>query len=121
VKNRSIPVKNIHRLPIQVGDHVVISVPSTQALSAGFQVFGIPLILFVAFYLGSGYLWPHASEGAQIGVGLLGLVLGFLGMFFLGRKSTQLPVLEKRWEGPFLEDYLEDRMIEDPLGEAPKN
>ena len=121
VKNRSIPVKNIHRLPIQVGDHVVISVPSTQALSAGFKVFGIPLILFVAFYLGSGYLWPHASEGARIGVGLLGLGLGFLGMFFLGRKSTQLPVLEKRWEGPFLEDYLEDRMIEDPLGEAPKN
>lgn len=115
VKNRSIPVKNIHQLPVQVGDRVEISVPSTQALSAGFQVFGVPLILFVAFYLGAGYLLPRASEGAQIGLGLLGLVLGFLGMFFLGRKSTQLPILEKRWEGPFLEDYLE----EDGMEEAP--
>lgn len=108
VKNRSIPVKNIHNLPVQVGDRVEIFVPSMQALSAGFQVFGIPLLLFFAFYLSAGYVFPHASEGAQIGLGLLGLGLGFLSMFFWGRKSVQLPLLEKRFEGPFLEDYIEE-------------
>ncbi len=108
VKNRSIPVENIHHLPVQVGDRVEISVPSTQALSAGFQVFGIPLLLFVAFYVFAGYVFPHASEGTRIGLGILGLGLGFLGMFFWGRKSARLPVIEKRFEGPFLEDFIEE-------------
>lgn len=108
VKNRSIPVQNTHHIPVQVGDRVEISVPSIQALSAGFQVFGIPLLLFVAFYLSSGSVFPQASEGTRIGLGLLGLGLGFLGMFFWGKKSASLPVLEKRLEGPFWEDYLEE-------------
>ncbi|GAB4367433.1 MAG: hypothetical protein Kow009_04330 [Spirochaetales bacterium] len=108
VKNRSIPVQNIHHIPVEVGDHVVISVPSTQALSAGLQVFGVPLILFLAFYLVTGRVFPAASEGARIGSGMLGMVLGFLGMFFLGKKSARLPVLEKRWEGPVLADYMEE-------------
>ncbi|MCX7788835.1 MAG: SoxR reducing system RseC family protein [Spirochaetes bacterium] len=108
VKNRSIPVQNIHHLPVQVGDRVEISVPSTQALSAGFQVFGIPLFLFIVFYLSARYIVPHVSEGTQIGWGMLGLGLGFLGMFFWGRKSARLPILEKRWEGSFPEDSLEE-------------
>ncbi len=107
VKNRSIPVKNIHHLSVQVGDRVQIFVPPAQALTAGFQVFGVPLLLFVVFYLSVGYVFPNTSEGARIGLGVGGLVLGFLGMFLWGKRSAQFPVLEKRWEGPLLEDFIE--------------
>jgi hypothetical protein len=42
----------------------------------------------------------NLSEGGQIGMGLLGMAIGFGVMFFRGRNSSDLPVIVKKIEKP---------------------
>lgn len=91
VKDREILTRNPGKLPLRTGDYAEIFLPSGQAVKAGLQVFVLPLILFIAFYLGMQKGFGIDREGPLVLSGLAGLALGFLISFFLGRKNRTLP------------------------------
>jgi positive regulator of sigma E activity len=74
---------------VEVGDYVEIHVPPARAIGAGFLVLFFPLLLFIGAYLAFGFL---ESEGARVGTGLGGLVLGFALVYLFGKgRRNDLP------------------------------
>ncbi|MFQ3619709.1 MAG: SoxR reducing system RseC family protein [Spirochaetales bacterium] len=116
-KNRSIRAKNSSKLPLSVGDIAEIYVPSTQAVSSGVRVLGMPILLFVLFFWGAGHFMSNATEGVQVAFGILGMGLGFGSMYFLGNKTSVLPQIVRKLELSNLESLEQEvpEELESPL------
>ena len=88
-EDQIIEVKNPQHFSLKSGDQVVYFVPALQAISAGFMVLIMPLILFILTYSACTLLLPAAPEAVKVGSGFLGVVLGFLLNFLLRQKKAQ--------------------------------
>lgn len=75
------------REDIKVGDIVTFEMEDKQVFKAALIVYIIPLIaMFVGYFLGDRYGF---SEGKNIGISFLFLVLSFLGIFIYDKKVVK--------------------------------
>lgn len=86
ITTRKIRAQRPEDLKLSVGDNVEVYLPPSKAIGAGFLVLIFPLLLFLAAYLAFGFL---NNEGAQVGAGLGGLVLGFGLVYLFGKGRPQ--------------------------------
>ncbi|MCF7929439.1 MAG: SoxR reducing system RseC family protein [Spirochaetales bacterium] len=96
-KSRTFQAENTPDLPVQTGDTVEVFLEPWKAVLAGFQVLILPLILFIAMYLIAENLLGFGGEGANVLMGLAGLVMGF-GLSLLiskFKRKTDLPRLTR--------------------------
>ncbi len=89
--DRLIKVLNRKALSLRPGDVVEICISSPQALSAAFLVLILPLLLFVPFYYGAGWLFAEIREPYRVLAGFLGLALGLLSNLLWKRLLKQGP------------------------------
>lgn len=104
--DRVFTAENRNRLDLQPGDIVVVYLQAGKTIQSSFIVLIFPLILFFLFFLFAQRGLQLKTEIANIGLGLIGLALGFLVSFFFSRKSqkTSMPlIMERRTAGPVSE------------------
>jgi positive regulator of sigma E activity len=92
-RGRTITAVNRARFPLTEGDEVSVYVPTGKTIAAGFMVLIFPLLVFALFYFLSGPVIGIESEGLSVLAGFIGMVLGFLVTFVLGkiRKERDMP------------------------------
>ncbi len=88
-EDQIIEVKNPQNFSLKSGDQVDYFIPALKAVSAGFMVLIMPLILFILTYAACTLLLPAAPEAVKVGSGFLGVTLGFLLNFLLRRRRAQ--------------------------------
>ena len=85
---------------INNGDPVVVHLPPSKAIYAGFLVLIFPLILFLVGYV---IAEPLESEALRLLVGLGGLAVGFLGVLLMSRiRPPQLPQIVGLDDSPII-------------------
>lgn len=94
-KGRTISAVNRSGLTLKAGDEVAVFVPTGKTIAAGFMVLIFPLLVFALFYFLTGPVTGIRSEAVSVLAGFIGLVLGFLVTFVLGkvRKERDMPVV----------------------------
>lgn len=75
--------ENTLGLPLSLGQIVEIDNPGGAAAAQGLAVLAPPALAFAAGYLGTGFLKPDSGDELRAAVGVLGLLLGFLGVYWL--------------------------------------
>jgi positive regulator of sigma E activity len=75
--------------PLKEGDMVNVSLSPAKAIKAGFFIFIIPLVLFFLFYYFTEYVLLLTNEWVKIGMGLGGILLGFMGVYFRSKLLKQ--------------------------------
>lgn len=76
-------------LDLEVGDSVQVHLPGGQTVFSAFLVMIVPLLLFMAGFLGAGKLLGIEGEGVKTLFGLAGLAGGFLLSFIYSRARSQ--------------------------------
>ena len=94
-KDRELTVENTRKLPLNEGDYTEVYISSSQAVRSGFQVLVLPLVLFFAFYMAAQKGLGITGEGPLVFSGLIGLVVGFFGVYVMSRKNQKLPEIVK--------------------------
>jgi positive regulator of sigma E activity len=79
-------------MPLKEGDLVNVSLSPARAIKAGFFIFIIPLVLFFLFYFFGQYALSQSNDWVNIGLGLLGVMLGY-GLVFVRSKLLK----HKEW------------------------
>ncbi|MCK4541429.1 MAG: SoxR reducing system RseC family protein [Spirochaetales bacterium] len=77
VKARKYQASNTSNINLSVGDTVEVFFAPGKAIMASFMVLIFPLILFVLFFAGAGWIFGIESEGIKAIFGLGGLATGF--------------------------------------------
>jgi positive regulator of sigma E activity len=80
------------KMPLKEGDLVNVSLSPARAIKAGFFIFIIPLVLFFLFYFFGQYALSQSNDWVNIGLGLLGVMLGY-GLVFVRSKLLK----HKEW------------------------
>ncbi len=105
--------ENSLELPLTVGQIVEIDNPGAAAAAQGFAVLAPPALAFAAGYLGTGLLRPESGDELRAAVGVLGLLLGFLGVYWFrklfapGAAPRVMRVLEDEEEACLRSDGVE--------------
>ncbi len=81
-EGKILQAENRLAMDLNVGDLVEIGAPSSAAILQAFGVFSPPGILFAAFYFLTAALFPNSVDASRAAAGVLGLILGFLGVYF---------------------------------------
>jgi len=74
--------ENHKDLALAVGDLVEISTGAGATASDAAFVFLPPLLAFAAAFILASALFPQSSEAARASIGVAGLALGFLGVYW---------------------------------------
>ncbi len=100
VKERVFEAVNPKDINIREGDVVEVYLAPGKAVTAGFLVLIVPLMLFAAAYLIAGRLFTEASEGIRAVSGLIGLAVGFALSFTYSkkRKAASMPAIVSVYE-----------------------
>lgn len=69
------------------GDHVEVESTTGNSIGIALMVFLLPCVLLLAGYLVGQ--WIGLGEGASIGLGAVGLVIGFVPAYLLNRAITR--------------------------------
>jgi len=85
-EGREILARAPEGMPLAVGDIVDVFVPESAMVAGLFWLVVIPVVLFLAGYLGVGS--TGAGEGLQALGGIGGFALGLLAAVFVARKSS---------------------------------
>lgn len=103
VKSRTYQASIPNGLDVNNGDSVVVHLPPSKAIYAGFLVLILPLVLFLIGYVIAA---PLESEALRLLVGLGGLAVGFLGVLLMSRiRPPQLPQIVGLDGGPIIAKY----------------
>ena len=95
MKKREIMVKNA--LQAKEGDHVMIAVPRKGVMGAGFVVYLLPILcLLIGAAMGSkiGPLMGMNSQDGSVLLGLLGLVIPWIILYFISKQLTKQKSLQ---------------------------
>ena len=77
-KGKTFIAKDTTDNDIHVGDTVELFLPPAKTIFAGFMTLMVPLILFpIGYYIGR-LLLPGSQEVVHIGIGIIGIAVGFL-------------------------------------------
>lgn len=106
VKDRELTARNSRKIMLSEGDYAEIFLPSSQILVAGFQVLIMPLILFFLFYFTAKLGFGVTKEGFLVLIGLVGLLIGFLVTYRIGRSNAGLPEVVKKLDENDLREAL---------------
>lgn len=82
VSGKILQAENKAGFPLEIGDLVEVGAPASQAVTQALGVFSPPGLLFAAFYAGTAAIFPSSGDSARAAAGVLGLALGFLGVYF---------------------------------------
>jgi positive regulator of sigma E activity len=96
---RTFTAQNIESLDLKKGDVVTVFLPAGKTIQASFLLLIAPLILFFIFFVLSERIFGIKTEIVKIGIGLAGLLLGFLisyGMTKKSKNSSMPRIIEKK-------------------------
>lgn len=96
-KKESLLVYNKSHLVLKPGDKVEIYAAPAKTILAGFLVFIVPLLLFIAFYFAGHLLFKSRDDLIPFLCGISGIVFGFLlnvGIKLI-RRQEELPEITK--------------------------
>lgn len=91
--------RNSSSFPLKEGDVVTVFLPPGKTIQASFLLLIAPLVLFFVFFLLAERSFGIEQELGKIGIGLAGLVLGFLVSYAVTKKSagSNMPrIIEKK-------------------------
>lgn len=89
--------ENRRGLDLKLGELVEINVSAGATASNAFLVLLPPIVAFILFFALVAVLFPGASEAARASGGVLGLVLGFFGVYFFrkAKPAKDVPVVTR--------------------------
>ncbi len=77
-KGKTFIAKDTSDSDLHIGDTVELFLPPAKTILAGFITLMVPILLFpVGYYIGKA-LFAQSQEIVHIGIGILGIALGFL-------------------------------------------
>lgn len=79
--------ENRKELALSIGDLVEVNVDAGATASNAALVLLPPLVMFAAAFILAGFLLPSASEALHASVGVVGMALGFLGVYWFRKIS----------------------------------
>lgn len=83
---KSFEAANINNFELEPGNSVEVLLPTGRTIGSAFMVMIFPLLLFVLFFYGAGFIIENAGEGIQVLGGLIGIAAGF-GFNFLKNRT----------------------------------
>ncbi len=98
---RVFSAENAQDLPLAEGDLVEIENPAAASIVQALAVLAPPAVLAVAAYLATGWVFPQSQDPARAAASVVGLFLGFLGMYWYRKfvPSPQTPKVVQKLDG----------------------
>ena len=98
VKDRRFKALNSNNLDIQIDDTVEVYISPGKTIMSSFIVLIFPLLMFIAGYFLSGFLFNFQTDALKAAGGAAGLFLGFILSFLFNmlKKNQHLPVITKK-------------------------
>lgn len=88
VNDKTFDASNLHEYILEPGNTVEVLLPTGKTIGSAFMVMIFPLILFFAFFYGTGFIISSAGEGIQVLGGLIGIAAGFGINFLINRNPN---------------------------------
>ena len=92
-KETKIEIKDDNKIPLEVGEKVILDLPSGKTIFSVFMSLGFPLLMFPLFYFIASFFTKKEVTLFFFGIG--GVIIGFIisGLFFHFKKGEYEPKL----------------------------